>query len=107
MPFANKQQMKACFAQYHRDVKAGRVPAWDCYKWLEEEKGYKSSKKRSKKRSSKKRSKKRSSKKRSSKKRSVDKYDRLSKKKMSPRVVHIGPKGGKYKIYKGRRIYIQ
>lgn len=44
MPFKNKAQMRACFAQRSRDLKAGRRPKWNCYKWLEETPGYRSHK---------------------------------------------------------------
>lgn len=36
MPFESKQQMKACWRKYHEDIRAGRVPAWDCHKWYHE-----------------------------------------------------------------------
>lgn len=31
MPFKSIKQQKACWAKYNRDIKAGRVPAWNCY----------------------------------------------------------------------------
>lgn len=40
MPFKNKAQMRACFSKYNQDIKAGRIPAWDCYKWIKETPGY-------------------------------------------------------------------
>lgn len=89
MPFKNKAQVRACFAQYHRDIKAGRVPSWDCYKWLEETSGT-LKEKRSKTRS-----------KRRSKGRNY-----LSPKRSPKRKVHTGPRGGKYVIVKGRKIYV-
>ena len=86
MPFKNQQQVKACFAQYKRDIKANRIPVWDCYKWLDESpKNIKGSRMRSRSRS----------------------YKRLSPVKYKrERKVYIGPRGGKYVIVKGHKIYI-
>lgn len=36
MPFKNEAQRRACWAQYNRDLKAGRTPAWDCHTWAHE-----------------------------------------------------------------------
>ena len=33
MPFVSEQQRRACWAQYHRDIKAGKKHAWDCKEW--------------------------------------------------------------------------
>lgn len=98
MPFKNQAQVRACFAQYHRDIKAGRVPAWDCYKWLDETpKRIKSGSK------SKSRKSRRSN---SSKSRSRTSKSRLSPKRSRKRKVYTGSRGGKYVIVKGRKIYI-
>jgi hypothetical protein len=80
MPFVNDAQKRACFAQYSRDIKAGRIPAWDCYKWAEETK-----RSRSKSRSRK---------------------SKLSPRKSPKRKIHTGPRGGKYVIIKGHKIYV-
>lgn len=87
MPFVNSAQKRACFAQYSRDVKNGRIPAWDCYEWS----------KRSIKKSKGKRS-----------KRSIKKRSRKLSPKRSKRVrkVHTGPNGGKYVIFRGRKVYV-
>ena len=86
MPFKNQSQVRACFAQYQRDIKAGRIPSWDCYKWMDETKGgIKKSKSKSKKQL----------------------YTRLSpKKSLRKRKVYNGPRGGKYVLIKGHKVYI-
>lgn len=129
MPFKSKSQRRACWAQYHRDVKAGRKPAWDCYEWESKTTDkslpeYLPKKKAVAKRPLKSKSKKvtksktkrmRKSKKgsiRKSKKASLRKskqsssYARLSPKKDRKRKVHIGSRGGKYVVIKGRKIYV-
>ena len=81
MPFVSESQRRACYAQMRRDLKAGREPRWKCSE-------YGSKSKRSRKRSTKRRSMKR--------KRSKE----INKK------VYTGPRGGKYVIYDGKKIYI-
>lgn len=82
MPFTNKAQVRACFAQYHRDIKSGRIPSWDCYKWLDESPGY------------------------IKEKRSKSHSYKSPKKSLHKRKVYIGPRGGKYFIVKGHKVYI-
>lgn len=148
MPFKSKEQMRACFAKYNRDIKAGVVPKWDCYKWLEETpdeiKRGKSSPKRSsgskrppcgtryssknpnaysknelvdiavrsgytKSQSSRMNMKelcKATSKSRSRGRTSVSKRSRGSREIPLDRKVRTGPRGGKYVIYQGRKIYV-
>ena len=72
MPFKNKAQEQACFAQRRKDIINGKKPGWDCYKWLAEE----------------------------------AKHRKLVKEGKLRNEIHIGPKGGKYKIYMGRKIYL-
>jgi hypothetical protein len=86
MQFKNQSQVRACFAQYQRDIKEGRIPSWDCYKWLDETRGnIKDKKSKSK----------------------VKSYIRLSpKKSLRKRKVHTGPRGGKYVLIKGHKVYI-
>ena len=38
MPFLSEKQRKACWAQYHRDLRAGIKPRWDCKEWEAETK---------------------------------------------------------------------
>lgn len=86
MPFKNKAQVRACFAQYSRDIKAGRVPSWDCYKWMKETKSpIRSAGRVSKRRSNRK---------------------RLSPKKSPRRRVYVGPRGGRYVIVDGHKVYV-
>lgn len=33
MPFKSESQRKKCWADYDRDLKAGRTPKWDCHEW--------------------------------------------------------------------------
>jgi hypothetical protein len=33
MPFKSEAQRRACWAQYNRDLKAGKTPTWNCYEW--------------------------------------------------------------------------
>jgi hypothetical protein len=87
MPFKSLAQRRACWAQYHRDIKAGRKPSWDCHEWEHvTEKGTKLPERI-----------------RSPKKKS---YTRLSPKKDRKRQIHIGPRGGKYMMVKGRKVYV-
>ena len=33
MVFKSKSQARACWAQYNRDIKAGRKPKWNCHEF--------------------------------------------------------------------------
>ena len=91
MPFKSLAQRRACWAQYHRDIKAGRKPSWECSKWEHETK--KGAKLPEKIRSLKKKSPKKS-------------YTRLSPKKDIKRKMHVGPRGGRYVMVKGKKVYV-
>lgn len=45
MPFKSEAQRKKCWLLYNRDLKAGRVPKWDCNEWEQETKKTKKTKK--------------------------------------------------------------
>lgn len=96
MPFQSLAQQRKCWAQYHRDIKAGRIPSWDCRKWSAETKG--------KKLPDRKLSSKKQSYKASSRKTSLFKLS--PKKDMRKRKLHIGPRGGKYVIFRGKKVYV-
>jgi hypothetical protein len=133
MPFSSIQQQRACFAQYNRDIKNGVVPRWDCYEYMKHGNTRSKSRSKSKSRS---RSRRRFTKKqidkyiaivqsrgkskekgkrsrnspspRRSKKlrnKSKEKLMRPSKR-ISQQRVYIGPNGGRYKIFRGRKVYI-
>ena len=36
MPFKNQKQRAACWAQYNRDLDAGKKPKWNCKEWESE-----------------------------------------------------------------------
>ncbi len=79
MPFVSQAQRAACYAQQSRDLKAGRVPKWKCHEF---EHGIHSKKTRKSLRSSRKTS------------------------RTKKRKVHVGPRGGRYVMFKGRKVYV-
>lgn len=108
MPFVNESQRRACFAQYTTDVKNGRVPSWNCYKWNDEKdnKGreMKASKRKSVKRSAGKKYTKQGSKKVCHVK--SGKKVCLSSRRSPARRIFNGPRGGQYVYSRGKKIYI-
>jgi hypothetical protein len=78
MPFKSPSQVRACFAKQRAALASGYEPKWNCAKWLEE-------------------------KKKSPRRRLATKK---SPKKSPGRKIYTGPRGGKYVIYKGRKVYV-
>ena len=76
MPFKNKSQQRACYAQRSQALKSGKRPEWDCEKYGK----HKS-----------KNEKRKSYQKKSTRKKSMTKKERK---------VYTGPRGGKYIKYK-------
>lgn len=102
--FANEAQMKACWAQWRRDVQAGYEPGWKCKQWYAGQH-------------------------KSTKRRSQRKWDRLDRKlrtgprggkyylyggrrnyvttsRISTTAIKVGPRGGKYVIRNGTKRYL-
>jgi hypothetical protein len=98
MPFANSAQRRACFAQYRRDIQRGIVPRWDCYEWERSGRVRKSGSRKKSERKGRSRSgsRKGRSKSRSRKRSPVRLY----------RKVYTGRNGGRYVIYRGRKVYV-
>ncbi len=104
MPFVNQAQARACWAAYSAAEKAGKTPAWDCHEWAAESPAWKDLPKTGKKSAKRGRSaskKTAGSKKRRSRSRSASPAKKVNRK------VHTGPKGGKYIIQKGRKVYVK
>jgi hypothetical protein len=86
MPFVSEAQRRACYAQMRRYNEKGLVSPWDCHKFA---KGEKNSYKKS-----------------SYKKKLSQVPKRKSKKKSSSKKVFTGPRGGKYKIVRNKKVYV-
>jgi len=100
MPFVSKSQERACWAQYQRAVAAGKTPAWDCYEWKAASPAWANLPETSTTSKSRSKTPKRKSSKTTQRKRSKS----VSKRKPK---IHVGPRGGKYFIDKGRKVYIK
>jgi hypothetical protein len=117
MPFVSKAQERACWAQYNRDKAAGKTPSWDCHEWAaaspawadlpDVAKKSKSKKARSASPKPKKTGTKAHSKPKKARTNAHSKPKKTSSKAHSKPKVHIGPKGGRYIIKQGRKIYIK
>ena len=92
MPFVNNAQMRACYAKRSRALSLGQIPTWDCKEFgkghvvvpkIHKSPAHKSPARKSKVLKSK---------------------VRKSKVRKSP--VHQGPRGGKYVMYKGDKVYL-
>jgi len=99
MPFVSQAQARACWAQYNRDKAAGKKPAWDCHEWAAASPAWEDLPAAAKKRKTA-----RSASPRKAKARSKAKTPA---KKSVKAKVHIGPKGGRYIIKQGRKVYIK
>ncbi len=93
MPCKSKAQSRACFAQQRRDLAAGRIPRWNCQEWSDKTNYQSLPNKKSRSRKSRSRKSRRS-------------YTHLSPSKDRKRKIHVGPRGGKYKIVHGHKVYI-
>jgi hypothetical protein len=87
MPFVSQKQRRLCYAMQSLSLKEGKKPTWNCEKWEKETsdknlplyKGMKVSKSR---------------------------LTKSPSEKKIKRKIHIGPRGGKYVIYNGRKVYV-
>lgn len=107
MPFKSRAQMKKCWVEYNRAVREGRRPKWDCHEWSRETKNKLPSYSRSR------RSRKRRRSRKSRQPRltplgdmSGQKKAALERKISKSRKIHEGPRGGKYVIVKGKKVYV-
>ena len=91
MPFVSENQRKYCWVKYYNDIKNGNIPDWDCNEW--EHSSPKKSPKRSKKKSLR-------------KSLSLKKKNKSRSKSPVTRKIYIGPRGGKYIIFKGKKMYV-
>ncbi len=108
MPFRSEAQRRLCWTKYNRDIRDGRKPEWDCHAWEEEthdkplpyynRKGCKCNEGSFKKNRNPILTpiKKMSRKKRKSMHRSLSRS----------RKIRTGPRGGKYVLVKGKKIYV-
>lgn len=83
MPFLSKSQNRACWAQYNRDIKAGRKPKWDCKEFAKYT-DYSSLPEKVR----------------------ATFSSGLIKTKYGPRKVRIGPRGGVYVVVGGEKKYL-
>ena len=103
MPFTSKAQQRACWAAYGAAKKAGKTPSWDCHEWAAESPSYADLPETSA--AAKRRARSTSPKKSKKGKRASSKTGKS--KKGANRKVHTGPRGGKYLLSNGRKIYLK
>lgn len=92
MPFVSQAQQAACYAQERRDLKAGHTPKWDCHDYAK-----KSTKKKKKTKTTK------------TKRRIVPLSEikrRVKGRERGSGKVRKGPRGGRYVIHQGHKVYI-